>query len=124
MAHAQNTPRGLFAKAAQINVGAQEITANSTALLISGGVRVSAQANAIITGDTNGIVVAGGVKLSNAKLIRANSTGYILATVAALPATDNAAAITLISNSTGVALGVNSTGTTWKYLLTTSVQPT
>ena len=124
MAHAQNTPRGLFAKAVQIDIGAQNITANSTALLISGGVRVSAQANAIITGDTNGIVLAGGVKVSNAKLITANSTGFILGTVATKPATDNGAAFTLISNSTGVAMAVNSTGTTWKYLLTTSVQPT
>jgi len=124
MPHPQNTPRGLFAKAVQMNLGAQELTANSTALLVSGGVRLSAQANATITGDANGIVLAAGLKLSNAKLIRANSTGYVLASVAALPATDNGAAISIVSNSTGVAMAVNSTGTTWKYLLTTSVQPT
>jgi len=34
------------------------------------------------------------------------------------------AALGIVSNSTGVALVVNVTGTTWKYLNTTAIQPT
>jgi len=50
--------------------------------------------------------------------------GRILAPVAAKPSTDKGIAIQFISNSTGVALAINTTGTTWKYLSATSIQPT
>lgn len=42
----------------------------------------------------------------------------------AKPTADRGVAFTLISNSTGVAMCVNTTGTTWKYLNVTAIQPT
>lgn len=59
--------------------------------------------------------------------ITANGTvkGLTLNGTAALPGNvDGGVTFTLVTNSTGVALGVNTTGTTWKYLNVTSVQPT
>ena len=57
--------------------------------------------------------------------LTANSTGFVVGTTeSAIPTTDDGAAFTIISNSTGVAMAINSTGTTWKYLNVTSVQPT
>lgn len=50
--------------------------------------------------------------------------GRVLPPVATLPSTDKGISIQFISNSTGVALAVNTTGTTWKYLNVTSIQPT
>lgn len=44
--------------------------------------------------------------------------------VSAKPSTDQGATFTVGSNSTGVFMALNSTGTTWKYLSLTSVQPT
>lgn len=58
------------------------------------------------------------------RTITANTTGFIMTAESTAPSTDEGAAITLVSNSTGVAVMVNSTGTTWKYLNVTSVQPT
>lgn len=103
--HPQSTPRGILA-AKKLQIG---VDGNSTS---------------VITGDSTGVVVAGGLKVSNARHITANSTGFIVTAESSKPTTDNGAAFTVISNSTGVALAVNSTGTTWKYLNTTSVQPT
>jgi hypothetical protein len=37
---------------------------------------------------------------------------------------DSGVALRMLTNSTGVAAVVNTTGTTWKYLNTTSKQPT
>lgn len=55
----------------------------------------------------------------------ATSGGLVFGNPAsAIPSNDAGAALQLISNSTGVALAVNTTGTTWKYLNVTSVQPT
>ncbi len=98
---AQNSPRGLFAKE-RIDVGSNQVTGNSTALVLSQG-----------------------VKISDAQTLTGNSTGIVHGDPeAALPSTDEGAAWTIISNSTGVALAINTTGTTWKYLNVTSVQPT
>jgi hypothetical protein len=104
--HPQTTPRGIIA-AKKIQVGAD---GNSTS---------------VITGNSTGVVVAGGVKVSNARHITANSTAFILTTESALPETDNGAAFTMIQDSTGnVYLAVNQTGTTWYYLNVTTVAPT
>ena len=149
MAHPQNSPRGLFAKV-RIDIGAQQMTANSTALLLSGGARLSAQANAIMTGDSTGVVLNaglkvsnkanavmtgnatavvfnGGVKISNAQTITANSTAYIFTSESALPGNValTGAGLAMIQDSTGrVALAINSSGTTWKYLNVTTKIPT
>lgn len=54
-----------------------------------------------------------------------NSTGLVVgSTQSALPTTDGGANFGWLLNSTGFCATINSTGTTWKYLLTTSVQPT
>lgn len=44
--------------------------------------------------------------------------------LSAKPSSARGAALGIVSNSTGVALVVNVTGTTWKYLNTTAIQPT
>ena len=102
MAHPQSSPRGLFAKN-RIDVGSQQITQNSTALILSGG-----------------------IKISNAQTFTGNSTGLVAGNAAsALPGNvDNGILFGILSNSTGVALFVNSTGTDHKYLNVTSIQPT
>jgi hypothetical protein len=102
MAHPQSSPFGLFAKQ-RIDVGAMQLTANTTSLLLSGG-----------------------VKISNAQQLTADSTGIVHGNaVSALPgAVDGGNQWTLVSNSTGVSLAVNTTGTTWKYLNVTTLQPT
>lgn len=102
MAHPQSSFRGLWAKK-RIDIGANELTANSTALILSAG-----------------------IKVSNAQTMTGNSTGLVFGDPAsALPgAVDNGVLIGVLSNSTGVALFVNSTGTTHKYLNVTSAQPT
>lgn len=120
MAHPQSSPRGLFAKQ-RIDVGAQQLTTNASGLVLNNGVKVG---SAQLTSDTTSLVLAGGVKISDARYITANSTAYIFTAEAALPTTDNGIAMSFVSNSTGVAVVVNSTGTTWKYLNVTTVQPT
>jgi hypothetical protein len=101
MAHSQSSPFGLWAKN-RIDIGANQLTGNSTALLLNAGIQIS-----------------------GARYITADSTGFILTSEAALPGSvDGGVQFTMISNSTGVAMAVNTTGTTWKYLNTTSAQPT
>ena len=101
MGRPQNSPRGMFAKS-RVDVGAQQLTDDATNLVLSGG-----------------------IKISNARSLTANSTGFVAGTTeSAIPTTDEGAAFTIGENSTGVFMAINSTGTTWKYLNTTSVQPT
>ena len=111
-------PEGI-ALSAQTDV----ITQTATYVKLPTGLTLSAQ-TAVITQDASDVILPGGVKISNKKSMRANSTGITLTAIATKPATDNGACFTIISNSTGVCLAINSTGATWKYLLTTSVQPT
>ena len=99
--HSQSSPRGLWAKN-RIDIGSNELTGDSTALVLSAG-----------------------VKISDARYITADTTGFVLTAESALPGNvDGGIQFTAISNSTGVALAVNSTGTTWKYLNVTTAQPT
>jgi len=102
MARAQNSAKGLFAKD-RIDVGSNSLTYDSTSLILSAGLQISA-----------------------AQTITANSTGLVFANpVSALPGSvDNGVLIGLVRNSTGVALFINSTGTTHVYLNVTSIQPT
>jgi hypothetical protein len=101
MAHPQSSPRGLWAKN-RIDIGANQLTGDSTALVLNQG-----------------------LKVSNARYITADSTGFVLTAESALPGSvDGGVQFTMISNSTGVAMAVNSTGTTWKYLNVTTDQPT
>jgi len=97
MAHPQNSPRGLFAKA-RIDIGSQQLTYNSTGLLFSGQIRLNGQ-----------------------KYIGSNTTGYALTSVATIPSTDggNFKIAMIVSAAGTAALAVNTTGTTWKYLRTT-----
>jgi hypothetical protein len=102
MAHPQSSPRGLWAKN-RIDIGANQLTGNSTALVLSAG-----------------------IKVSNAQTLTGNTTGVVFGDPAsALPGSvDNGVLIGVLSNSTGVALFINSTGTTHKYLNVTAAQPT
>ena len=67
MAHAQSSPRGLFAKS-RIDVGAHQITANSTAVLLSGALSVSGVSAKTITANSTGIRIG-------SLYISCNSTG-------------------------------------------------
>lgn len=66
MAHPQNSPRGLFAKA-RIEQGAWAVTFNSTALILPNSVRIGSKATYLSSNST-------GVKLGNL-YISCNSTG-------------------------------------------------
>lgn len=100
MAHAQSSPRGLFAKS-RVDVATQQLTDDGTNLVLSGG-----------------------IKISNKQGLTANSTGLVFANpVSALPSSvDNGVLIGLGTDSTGVFAFINSTGGTHKYLRATSVR--
>jgi len=104
MARAQNAPNGLFAKD-RVDVGSNNLTGNSTALVLSAG-----------------------VKISNAQTLTANTTGLVApdAALSALPGNvrQGNVHIHLGTNTTGRFLGLNTTGTSNYYLQVTSVQPT
>lgn len=101
MAHPQSSGRGYISHD-RVDIGAQQLTDATTALSLSGA-----------------------VTLNGLQKLTGNSTGIVHGNPeTAIPTTDNGAAWTVISNSTGVAIAVNTTGTTWKYLNVTSVQPT
>ena len=68
MAHAQSSPRGLFAKA-RIDVGGFSITANSTALILPAtGFQMAALSSFKITSNSTGIKLG-------ARYISTNTTG-------------------------------------------------
>lgn len=67
MAIPQNSPRGLFAKK-RIDVGAQNMTANSTAVIFSGAVAFSGVSSKTITANSTGIRIG-------SLYISCNSTG-------------------------------------------------
>lgn len=100
--HPQGTIRGLIVKGS-IQVGAQALTANSTAVITSGALQIAGK-----------------------KYVNANSTGFLFSAVAAKPTTRSAGYNwTFVTNSTGVSgIGIRTTGTTWKYANVTSVLPT
>lgn len=125
MAHPQNSPRGLFAKNG-VYIGAQQLTNDGTNLVLNNGIKVSNQANAAISGNSTGLVIAGGVKLNSARTIQANSTGLSITAETAKPTTRDAGYNwTFLTNTTGVSsILVRTTGTTWKYLNVTTLLPT
>lgn len=96
--HPQTTPRGLWA--GDMQYGSFTVDSNSS-----------------------GITIDGKIKLNGQKHIGANSTAFVLDTVAALPSTRVVGGLVIVSNSTGKALAFHQTGTTWQYANVTSVQP-
>ena len=112
MTHPQNSPRGLHSKK-KYEVGAEGVIFTDYHAT-----------NALLDANSTGLLIPAQIRIGGARYINANSTGFVVTAEAAIPTTDEGAAFTIISNSTGVAMAVNSTGTTWKYLNVTSVQPT
>lgn len=96
--HPQTTPRGLWA--GDMQIGTFTLDSNSS-----------------------GVTVGGKIKLNSQKHISANSTAFVLETIAALPTTRVVGGLAIVSNSTGKALAFHQTGTTWQYADVTSVQP-
>ena len=117
MAHPQDTQRGYLAKA-RIDVGSQTLTYNSTALLLSGGVRLNAKAAGLLTSNSTGVNFPGAAFLGGQATVgkvNANSTAILL------PATGfqmaSLTSLKVTSNSTGIKIGslyvsCNSTGNT------------
>jgi hypothetical protein len=109
MARPQNSAKGRFAKSVV------EIAAG-------GGLPFATYGSSnLLSANSTGLVLAGGVKISNAFQLRANSTCALLPTVTAKPATRQVGGLVFVSNSTGKMLSYHSTGTTWAYLAKTSV---
>lgn len=151
MAHPQTSPRGFVAHS-RIDVGGQSLTFNSTALLLSGGLRLSGVTTSEITQDSTGRYVFGGgiivsdaaggvitanstslilakdLKINNVLNLNGNSTGIILVSgtdTAGLAGNIAAGNIQIGTNSTGATfIAVRTTGTTWKFLNVTAVLPT
>lgn len=129
MARAQNASKGRFSKQAVeiaasgggilftgYSTSSDLITANSTGLVLAGGVKISNKANAYITGNATGVVFNAAVKISDKKYVSANSTGFIFTAATTKPATRTTAKWAFYTNSTGISgLMVNTTGTTWKF---------
>lgn len=122
MARAQNAYKGRFNKqVVSLGSSTATISANSTGLVVAGGIRFSSKANATITGNSTGAVFNASVRVSNQKYIGANSTGFIFTAAATKPATRSSAKWAFFTNSTGVSsLAINTTGTTWKFVTMTS----
>lgn len=114
MAHPQNSPRGLTTKVRH-------------SVPSAGGVMFeaySASAN-LLTANSTALLVAGQMRVNGARYVGANSTGYLFTAQAAKPTTRTAGyRWTFIQNSTGVCgIAINTTGTTWKFANVTSVLP-
>ena len=123
MAHPQNSPRGLFSKVAisvaegkgvffeDYSTGTAMLTADSTALQVAGGVRLSGKSTAQLTGDDRGILLSGsGVKFSSPRVS------------SSLPSTDLGASLRMVVNTTGeTALAINTSSGRWKYFAVTGV---
>lgn len=81
MARPQNSPKGLFRKRQIDVVGSNgdivALTANSTALLVDKGLRLSGQANAVLTGDSTGVKTNAGLTVG-ASILTEDSTGLLL----------------------------------------------
>lgn len=90
MAHSQNSPRGLWAKnlrvpasgglyLADYSTSTALLSGNSTGVVVAGGIKVSNKANGYITGDTTGVVLNAGLKVSNKAnaVLTGNSTGIV-----------------------------------------------
>lgn len=114
MAHPQNSPRGYFSKK-RIDIGGVEQTYNSTALLLSVGIRLNGKAAGLLTSNSTGVNFPGSIFLGGQATVgkvTANSTAIVL------PATGiQMAALTSLkvtSNSTGIKIGARyiSTNTT------------
>jgi len=125
MAHPQSSFRGLFAKK-RIDIGANQLTGDSTSLILNAGIKVSNAAGGALTANSTGLIAAKGVKISNNLMLTANSTGCVGSADAgsALPGAVSDNVFQIGSNSTGSWLAVRTTGTTWKYLNVTAVLPT
>lgn len=113
--HPNNSFRGLWAKEEFIVPGAKGVMFETYS-----------ESSNLLTANSTGLVVAGGVKVNNKLHVRANSTGFSFGAVAAKPSARTAGYNwSFLTNSTGVsAVMLRTTGTTWKYLNVTSVLPT
>jgi len=101
----QNSPRGLFIKDRIVLPSTKGVMFQSYS-----------ESNDLLTGNSTGLVVKGGVKVSNAITLTGNSTGILMTAKTAIPSAYSEARIALVVNSTGKAcLAVRSTGATWLY---------
>jgi len=148
--HPQSSPR-IFWAVTKLSVNGQDVTANSTAIQLEGGLalsgvstsqitqdttgvilagslRVSAKSTSQITQDTTGIILAGPLQLNAALRLAGNSTGIVTVSdtdTAGLAGNIAAGNIQIGANSTGATfIAVRTTGTTWKFLNVTTVLPT
>ena len=135
--HPQNSPRGLFAKNKVLvgNAGLA-LTGDSTAISVSGGVRLSGNSTGLITHNSTGTLVANGAIESGGAITSAGNVsinGFSIAggstaltgPDAALPGDWSTGSINFGVHSTGAGyIAVRTTGTTWKYLNVTVDIPT
>lgn len=78
MAHPQSTPRGIVAHK-RIDINSQQLTDDGTNLALNNGIKISNQANAVLTGNSTGLLIAGGLNLSaSSATITVDSTGYLI----------------------------------------------
>ena len=111
MAHPQSTPRGFIAHK-RIDVGSHSLTYNSTALILSGGVKVSGAAGGALTANSTGLIAPGSVFPSAGTVgITANSTGIVLPAIyVGAWSTGIAVDSTGITIGAGAYISTNSTG--------------
>lgn len=79
MAHPQTSPRGFVAHT-RIDVGANQITGNSTALLLSQGIKLSNAAGGLLTANSTALILDKDIRINNVAggAVGANSTALIL----------------------------------------------
>lgn len=128
MARSQNSSRGRFSKK-QVFISASgglyfSDHSSTTALFgaNSTGLKIQNKATAVISGNTTGIVLNGGIKISNKQHITANSTGFAFGSVATKPSARSAThkwAFMKSAAGTGYIV-INTTAATWKYVQVTS----
>ena len=126
MAHAQSSPRGLWSKSMHLPVSGSWImddysttsgliSANSTGVIVAGGVKVSNKANGYITADSTGVVTNAGIKVSNKAnaVLTGNSTGLVV--VGGIRVSNKANAV-LTGNATGIVTNAQIKVADKKYL--------
>lgn len=78
MAHPQITPRGMVAHK-RVDVGGNQLTDDGTNLILNNGIKISSKTNAVLTGNSTGLAISGGLNLSASSAnITVDSTGYLI----------------------------------------------
>lgn len=79
MAHPQTSPRGFVAHK-RIDVGSSQITYNTTGMVLSGGIKISNKAGGVLSANNTGLTIPGIYIGTHSTGITADGTGIMIGT--------------------------------------------